>query len=106
MSQHHFASLLDGHPVLVVAGYDRPLRELFVNVYHGADDGGEETLYSSIRDPARDWADPWTVLARLAELHIAVPATLLRALVEDQREEAGNKLVFHYFERPPEVVSV
>jgi hypothetical protein len=102
MSQHRFASLLDGHPVLVFAGYDRPLRELFVNVYCGGEDGGEETLYSSIHDPGRNWADPWTVIARLAELHIAAPPSLLEPLADDQREEAGNKLAFHYFERPPE----
>jgi len=35
MSRHHIRLMHQGQPVLVVAGYDRPLRELFLQVFLG-----------------------------------------------------------------------
>jgi len=33
MSRHHIQLMHEGRAVLVVAGYDRPLRELFLQVF-------------------------------------------------------------------------
>ncbi len=33
MSRHNIQLMLEGRPILVVAGYDRPLHELFLQVF-------------------------------------------------------------------------
>lgn len=52
MSQHHFASGLEGRSVTVVVGWDRPLRAFFCFVGRNDPDTGEdEFVYSSREDP-------------------------------------------------------
>jgi hypothetical protein len=104
MSQHHFTTTLDGRPTLVVAGYDRPLDDLFLTVFDLSADGDDELLFTSLVDKQHDWADPAILLASLARLRLPVPATFLAAILEDQRLRAGNKIVVHHFDRPPQVM--
>jgi len=51
MSQHSFNTTLEGRPVIVVVGYDRPLRGFFCFVEKcDADDDGDEFVYSTLND--------------------------------------------------------
>lgn len=106
MSRHHLKTEFDGRQVLVVAGYDRPQRELFLQVLSG--DGGPEAeepvLYSSLHEPQRDWRRVDTLIEALAELGLVVPASMLDAVRRDQDLNVGNRMVVHHFDRPPELL--
>lgn len=91
----------------MVAGYDRPLNDLFLQVlgHEDARAAVEEcVLYSSLREPQRDWTDINTVSDKLTELGIEVPDSLLEAVYLDQLFHAGNRMVRHHIDRPPEVL--
>lgn len=108
MSRHHAQARCGAKHVLVVAGYDRPLREVFLQVLttHDDDPGAEEhVLYASVHEPWRDWTDVATVTGQLARLGIVVPDSLLKAVRLDQRNEAGNRVVEHHTDRPPTVLA-
>lgn len=106
MSRHHVHTQLAGCQVLVVAGYDRPLRELFLQVL--SDDGTgqaeEDVLYSSLLEPQRDWRDLGTLTQALAELGLALPPGMLDAIRADQVLNAGNRMIVHHFDQPPELL--
>ena len=108
MSRHHAHALCGARDVLVVAGYDRPLHEVFLQVLtaHDRDPGAEEeVLYASVHEPWRDWTDFATVTGQLARLGIVVRDSLLKAVRLDQRNEAGNRVVQHHTDRPPTVLA-
>lgn len=96
MSRHHLRTARDAGPVLVVMGYDRPLNEFFLQLW---DDGPEaeadEPAYSSLDEPAADWRDIATVVQRLEELDVAVPRSMIDAVVADSVHRAGNRIVEH-----------
>jgi len=77
-------------------GYDRPLNEFFLQLW---DDGPEaeadEPAYSSLDEPAADWRDIATVVRRLEELDVAVPRSMIDAVVADGFRRAGNRIVEH-----------
>lgn len=108
MSRHHAQARCGQRNVLVVAGYDRPLRELFLQVLveaSGALDDDEAILYASLHEPWRDWTDIATVTAQLERLGVEVPGSLLRAVRRDQMLDAGNRVVEHHIDRPPTVLA-
>ena len=96
MSRHHLCTTRGAGPVLVVMGYDRPLNEFFLQLW---DDGPEaeadEPAYSSLDEPAADWRDIATVVRRLKELDVAVPRSMIDAVVADGVQRAGNRIVEH-----------
>ncbi len=96
MSRHHLRTARDGGAVLVVMGYDRPLNEFFLQLW---DDGPEveadEPAYSSLDEPAADWRDIATVVQRLEDLDVAVPRSMMDAVVTDSIRRAGNRIVEH-----------
>ena len=96
MSRHHLRTARGAGPVLVVMGYDRPLHEFFLQLW---DDGSEaeadEPAYSSLDEPAADWRDVATVIRRLEELDVAVPRSMIDAVVADSIHRAGNRIVEH-----------
>lgn len=107
MSQHSVRTRYQGDEVVVVAGYDRPLNDLFLQVlsHEDAPQVGEEcVLYSSLHEPQRDWTDINTVSDKLTELGIEVPDSLLEAVYLDQLFHAGNCMVRHHINQPPEVL--
>lgn len=107
MSQHSFRTRYQGDEVVVVAGYDRPLNDLFLQVlsHEDASQAMEEcVLYSSLHESQRDWTDINTVSDKLIELDIAVPDSLLEAVYMDQLFHAGNRMVRHHLHQPPEVL--
>jgi hypothetical protein len=96
MSRHQLRTARGASPVLVVMGYDRPLNEFFLQLW---DDGPEaeadEPAYSSLDEPAADWRDIATVVRRLEELDVAVPRSMIDAVVADSVHRAGNRIVEH-----------
>jgi hypothetical protein len=64
MSQHLATATLDGHPVEIVAGFDRRLGDYFLQVI----DERNDMLYTSLQEPLLDWTDIATLRAKVAEL--------------------------------------
>ena len=98
MSRHYTHARHGDHEVLVVAGYDRPLDELFLQVLQlvaDCADVEERVIYSSINEPARDWSSITTVLDTLARLAIDVPISLFEAVYLDQLLNAGSYEAWH-----------
>ncbi|QDL38547.1 hypothetical protein [Rhodoferax sediminis] len=109
MSQHSAHTHYRGRKVVVVAGYDRALNDLFLQVlgHEDAPRAVEEcVLYSSLHEPHRDWTDINAVSDKLTELGIEVPDSLLEAVYLDQLFHAGNRMVRHHLNQPPEVFLV
>jgi hypothetical protein len=96
MSRHHLRTVRGTSPLLVVMGYDRPLNEFFLQLWHdGTLADAEEPAYSSLDEPAADWRDIATVARRLQELGVAVPRSMIDAVVADSVQRAGNRIVEH-----------
>lgn len=98
MSRHIVRTHRDQLPVRVEAGYDRPLRALYVQVWEAPDrhhPWDQSVLYASHLDRRRDWSDVQSVAEVLDKLHIAVPDEFYGGLLEDQCLQRGNRLV-HY----------
>lgn len=107
MSQHSTPTRYCDQKVVVVVGYDRPLNDLFLQVLsdeHAYPSQEEQVLYSSIREPGLDWTDINTVSAKLAELGIEVPDSLLEAVYLDQIFHVGNLVVRHHHNLAPGVL--
>ena len=89
--------------VVVVAGYDRPLDTLFLQVLLADGDASvPEVQYDSLQDPQLDWSDINVVAAKLAELGIDVPISLIEAVYLDQLFQVGNLVAWHHVDRPAE----
>ena len=100
MSRHLTRSRHGGLPVLVVAGYDRPLRELFLHVIREGSDAApreaaEAFIYDSLDEPQKDWTDINTLTATLAHLDIKVPPSVIEQIYLDQTFNVGNRYVEH-----------
>lgn len=55
MSRHYIQLMHAGRPVLVVAGHDRPLRELFLQVFRCQENvlpGEDEIVYDRLNEQA------------------------------------------------------
>jgi len=107
MSRHHIRLMHQGQPVLVVAGYDRPLRQLFLQVLRDEDGRltyEDDILYDSLHEPALNWGVVSTLTDKLVMLDIAVPESLVEAVYLDQCLNTGNRVVRHHADRPPEVL--
>lgn len=100
MSRHITRSRCQGQAVLVVAGYDRPLRKLFLHVIReGTDtaprDATEAFIYDSLDEPQEDWTDINTLAKTLTRLGIEVPQSLIEQIYLDQAFNVGNRYVEH-----------
>ena len=108
MSRHHIRLSQCGRAIVVVAGYDRPLRQLFLQVLRDEESRPtceDDILYDSLREPALDWSVIGTLTDQLVKLAIAVPESLIEAVYLDQRCNAGNRVVRHHADQPPEVLT-
>jgi len=107
MSRHHIRLSHGGRAIVVVAGYDRPLRQLFLEVLRdeeGRPTCEDDVLYDSLHEPALDWSDIGTLTDKLVTLGIAVPDSLIEEVYLDQCFNAGNRVVRHHIDQPPEVL--
>ena len=98
MSRHSVQARYQGREVLVVAGYDRPLDDVFLQVFdtHApGPDGGDTVIYCSINEPQLDWRDVDTIASKLASLGIEVPSTMLECVYLDQLLRVGNRVEHH-----------
>ena len=94
MSQHVFRTTsLNGDPVTVTLGYDRPLDYVFCLVQdpHG------ECLYSNLADPDAGTEQQSVDYFRpvLVGLGIAVPSQIFVEVESDQLNAVGNRWVDH-----------
>jgi len=104
MSRHHIRLMHKGRPVLVVAGYDRPLHELFLQVFRCQENvlaGEDEIVYDSLHEPSLDWTNIGTLTEKLCKLEICAPKELIEAVYLDQRFNAGNTVVGHHVDQTP-----
>lgn len=104
MSRHIARLQHEGQPAVVIAGYDRPLRSLFLYVVRGDSDipSPDNTLiYDSLLEPGADWTDINTIADKLAALGIEVPVSMIEQIYLDQCVNAGNRVVEHHTDRPP-----
>jgi hypothetical protein len=97
MSQHLATATLDGHPVEIVAGFDRRLGDYFLQVI----DERNDMLYTSLQEPLLDWTDIATLRAKVAELGLRLPAQLVDEVEADGHRSAGNRIVRHLADGPP-----
>lgn len=107
MSRHLLHLLRQGRKLTIVAGCDRPLRELYLHVIHDNDAAPhqeEAFVYDSLGDPGLDWSDINTVADKLATLGIEPPASLIEGIFLDQCFNVGNRVVEHHFDRPSVVL--
>ena len=101
MSQHSFNTILQGRPVVVVVGYDRPLRGFFCFVEKcEADDDGDEFVYSNLNDlklascyGLSKSLDYFKCV--LQELGLQVPASMFEQSELDMLGNVGNRCVSH-----------
>ena len=63
----------------------------------------DDILYESLHEPALDWGVIGTLTDKLVMLDIAVPESLIKRCL-DQSFNAGNHVVRHHADRPPEVL--
>jgi hypothetical protein len=96
MSNHICKAVSKGTNVIVTIGWDRPLQGFFMDVKLEKPKLGEyEYLYSSIDDDKVQFMpstlDPF--LLTLAKLGVAVPNEMLQAVLADQENNVGNKVV-------------
>ena len=98
MSQHWCEVSKDDYRYRVVAGYDRILRDFFLNV---EDLDSEEMAFSSLEWPQIAWKDIHAIRSALANMQLVVPETLFEQIENDQRVSAGNRMVEHRFDAPP-----
>lgn len=107
MSRHFLHVIHQGRKLTVVAGYDRPLRALFLQVIHDDEAPTHREnvfVYDSLGNPSLDWTDINTVADQLAALGIEPPASLVEGLFLDQCFNAGSRVVEHHDNRPPAVL--
>ena len=98
MSRHSAPAKFRGQEVTVVAGYDRVMNDLFLQMFALDKKPGEteeRVLYDSLHEPALDWTDIDTVANKLMEFGVDVPETLLEAVYLDQLFKVGNRIVWH-----------
>jgi hypothetical protein len=98
MSQHHVRSDYNNRPVLVVAGWDRPLQYAFMSVnYIERSDDEEEFIYNNLNDPEAltDIQDPTFFVELLSKLRIAVPFVLWEEIYMESALGGSNRVV-HY----------
>lgn len=97
MSQHLATATLDGHPVEIVAGFDRRLGDCFLQ----AVDERNGMLYISLQEPLLDWTDIATLRTKVAEFGLQLPAHVVDGVEGDGHRRAGNRIVRHLADGPP-----
>jgi len=93
VSRHLAKATLDGHSVEVIAGFDRRLRQFFLDVMDEAVDSEERIVYTSLHEPWLDWTDLQTLALRVGQLRLELPPTLLPEVRTDAANSAGNRIV-------------
>ena len=101
MSHHIFQTALNGRPVTVDLGWDRPLQYVFMivssqDLKDHPDDDSSPYLYSNLNDerlPIQGTQSVEYFQDKLIELGISVPSIMLKSVQDDQDQDLGNKTV-------------
>jgi len=92
MSQHIFSTSIEGKPVTVLMGWDRPQQEFFLVVeLDEPPAGGDSYLYSNMADPRARGRDLEYFKSKLDEFGIAVPRAMLQQVRLDHWDNVGNR---------------
>lgn len=94
-------------PISLVAGFDRPLKLFFLQAWQGGASpmhGSTGLLYDSLHEPELDWSNIGTLEQRVMDLGIEAPVAMIEAIYLDQVFNAGNRIVRHHRDGPPEVL--
>ncbi|WP_437610063.1 hypothetical protein [Erwinia sp. V71] len=102
MSRHYFNTFHKGFPIIVVLGWDRPMRYFFLTIEKPAeliDDAmqveDDHFLYSNLHeaDPFGHDLDYYREVLRYFQ--IAVPESLFTEVQSDAERNVGNRLARH-----------
>lgn len=105
MSQHIFSTAVDGKPVSVMLGWDRPLQQYFMVVEWDVEFPQNDSedclssnlfdkhyLYSNLFDKQAAGQDIEYFKEKLEALGVQVPGTMFTQACMDRRENAGNRI--------------
>ncbi len=96
MSQHYFHTALQGEPITVLMGWDRPLSQFFLIVERQSPGPGQDDyIYVSDMDPAARAHTPSDYAIKLEQLGITLPATMLQQVTQDWLTFGANRIVTH-----------
>lgn len=99
MSQHRFTVKHADHSIFVMAGWDRPLKQLFLLVEKepNAAEGSEEVAPTVVLfdNGLRGMKDVAAIGSQLASLGISVPEKLLAEVELDRLNNVGNRMVVY-----------
>jgi hypothetical protein len=94
MSQHHLSVQHEGVNTHILMGWDRPLQGYFLVIEKDTDE--DEPFWSNLihaDEPHPKSIEPF--LKVLQDLNINIPDSMIEALEEDGRTNAGNREVMH-----------
>lgn len=96
MSQHYFHTALQGEPITVLMGWDRPLSRFFLVVERQSPGPGQDDyIYLSDMDPAAERHMPSDYARKLEQLGINLPASVLEQVTKDWMTFGANRIVTH-----------
>ena len=96
MTQHCYpAKDADGNPVAITVGWDRPLQEVFANVFPVMPDGTADDfpVISTLEDGFGRGMEAEDLAQWLETKGFSLPKTVLEALSDDIEFNVGNKCV-------------
>lgn len=95
MSQHFYNADVDGLPVLVQMGWDKPLQRFYLVVFRVEEDGeADDVLYSNIDDCGAQAVQALGYFVSLLDqIGIQVPAAILAEVEHDKRYNLVNRVV-------------
>ncbi len=96
MSRHRFKTTLQGRPISVDMGWDRPLQGFFMLVQREDASIEEESfLYDNLSQEVSHFATIDPYLDVLTSLNITIPNEMVEEIWRDGEENVGNKCVEH-----------
>lgn len=96
MSQHLFETTLHGEAVTILMGWDKPLQGFFLVIDYNNSEC-DEPLWSNLNqiDPHPKTLDKFILVLNEFNFDIPVPQEMIDAVLQDKRENCGNKEVIH-----------
>lgn len=96
MSQHLFETTMQGKPITILMGWDRPLQGFFMVIDYNHIDL-DEPLWSNLNQTESHpkTLDQFIQVLNDFKFDSSVPQQMFDAVLQDQRENCGNKEVIH-----------
>ena len=93
MSQHHFYTLHQHEKTHILMGYDRPLQGFFLVIEKTSD--GDYPFWSNLDQPVSHPKQLGPFLDILHGLNIQLPDQMIAEIIQDAKDNIGNKQVLH-----------